>query len=89
MAQKLTVFRGSTVSIRSLGDSPQRQGNFLQLFEIQSYFNAIGSYFAHAQNHLKELDFNIETPIEKIKLFNPPFNCNLSPKHVKNLVVEF
>ena len=26
--------------------------------------------------------FDIWKPIEKIKLFNPPFSCNLSPKHV-------
>ena len=30
----------------------------------------------------KNWDFNTGKPIEKIKLFNPPFTYNLSPKHV-------
>ena len=31
--------------------------DFLQFFGKISYFNAIGSHFARAQSHLKELDF--------------------------------
>ena len=30
----------------------------------------------------KHYIFDIWKPIEKIKLFNPPFTRNLSPKHV-------
>ena len=34
------------------------------------------------QSYLKELDFNVWKPIKKIKLFDPPFTCNISPNHV-------
>ena len=38
---------------------PPTAGQFFVIFEIKSYFNAIGSHFAHVQSHLKELEFNI------------------------------
>ena len=41
----------------NLGRKPQLLGNFFAIFWKKSYFNAIGSHFACAQNHLKELDF--------------------------------
>ena len=44
----------------------------MPLDHILQVFRAIWKY----QN------FDIWKPIEKIKLFNPPFTSNLSPKHV-------
>ena len=32
-------------------------GRFLYVFGKKSYFNAIGSHFAHVHTHLNELDF--------------------------------
>ena len=61
------------------GRSPQKLSDF---FEKSSYFNVIGIRFARVLSYLKELDFNIKKPIEKINLLNPTFTCNLSTKHV-------
>ena len=44
-------------SYEGLGAKPPAYRRFLYLFGKQSYFNAIGSHFAHVQSHSKELDF--------------------------------
>ena len=62
------------------GQNPLAAG---RCFGKKSYFNTIGLHFSRIQIHLKVLDFSYYwKPIQKIKLFNPPFACNLSPKHV-------
>ena len=43
--------------ITSGGLGAKLLSDFLRFFGKISYFNAIGSHFARAQSHLKELDF--------------------------------
>ena len=63
-------------------DFSSRWAIFFNFFGKNIYFNAVESHFARVQSHLKAQIFEIRKPIEKIKLFNAPFTCNLSPKQV-------
>ena len=67
------------ITEEGLGAKPTEAERF---FEKTSYFNAIGIHFTRVLSYMKELHFNIWKPIEKIKLLNPTFTYNLSPKHV-------
>ena len=73
---------------RITGGSGGKASSLWAIFNNFFGKKAISIPLDQLQSHLKKTDFNFENPIEKIKLFNPPFIYNLSSKHFEILHVR-
>ena len=62
-----------------LGSKPQATGQFfLEKKLFQCHWITFRTY---SQPYERSNFLKFESQLEKFKLFNPPFTCNLSPKH--------